>query len=62
LVSIWQPLWQVSFIEDLVQKRSGDPLLIYTSTPAVLALKKNLSEEVLAKVSLVPVKNSSRWD
>ena len=52
----------MSFIEDLVQKRSGDPLLIYTSTPAVLALKKNLSEEVLAIVSLVPVKNSSRWD
>eukprot|EP00438_Fugacium_kawagutii_P028986 Skav211308 [mRNA] locus=scaffold3605:34076:39426:+ [translate_table: standard] len=51
---------QVSFIEDLVQQRSGDALLIYTSTPAMLALKKNLSEEALGKVSFVPIKNSSR--
>lgn len=50
---------QVPFIEDLVNKRSGD-LQIYTSMPAVLALKKNLSEETLKKVSFVPIKNTSR--
>ena len=54
-------LRQVPFIEELVRKRSED-LLIYTSMPAVLALKKNLSEEVLEKVSFVPIKNTSRSD
>ena len=43
-----------------MEKRSGDSLLIYTSMPAVLALKKNLSEASLQKVSFVPIKNTSR--
>eukprot|EP00913_Durusdinium_trenchii_P009188 g8637.t1 len=53
---------QVPFIEALVEKRSGDSLLIYTSMPAVLALKKNLSEASLQKVSFVPIKNTSRLE
>ena len=54
--------FQVSFIEDLVHKRSasGPPLLIYASTPAVLALKKTLAETILERVSFVPIKNNSR--
>ena len=47
-------------VEDLVEQRSGDPLLIYASMPVILALKKKLSEAVMGKVSFLPIKNSSR--
>ena len=43
-----------------MQDRSGDPLLIYAAMPAVLGLKKKLSDAVLEKVRFVPIKNSSR--
>ncbi|CAJ1377897.1 unnamed protein product [Effrenium voratum] len=50
---------QVPFLEELALQCK---LEVYCSMPTVLALKKSLSDEVLERVSFVPIKNSSRME